>query len=66
MDGGPRYWAFLSYSHSDRAWANWLHHALETYPVPARLIGHPTAAGPAPVGCDPSSATAPSWPPTPT
>jgi tetratricopeptide (TPR) repeat protein len=48
MDDGPRYWAFLSYSHSDRAWAHWLHHALETWTVPARLIGHPTAAGPAP------------------
>ena len=48
MDEGPRYWAFLSYSHADRAWARWLHHALETWAVPARLVGRATPAGPAP------------------
>ncbi|MEO8925717.1 MAG: toll/interleukin-1 receptor domain-containing protein [Caulobacteraceae bacterium] len=48
MDGGQRYWAFLSYSHADRKWANWLHHALETYAIPRRLVGRQTPAGPAP------------------
>lgn len=45
---GKRYWAFLSYSHQDRVVAGWLHRALETYDVPARLVGRPTAMGPAP------------------
>lgn len=40
-----RYRAFISYSHQDQAWANWLHRALETYRVPARLVGRQTAAG---------------------
>ncbi|MBV8496624.1 MAG: toll/interleukin-1 receptor domain-containing protein [Gammaproteobacteria bacterium] len=39
------YRAFLSYSHQDRGWANWLHKALETYRVPGRLVGTRTAAG---------------------
>ncbi len=43
-----KYWAFISYSHRDRAWAEWLHKALETYRVPRRLIGRETAAGPVP------------------
>jgi hypothetical protein len=32
-----KYWAFISYSHSDSAWAEWLHRAIETYRVPTRL-----------------------------
>lgn len=40
-----RYWAFISYSHRDKAWGRWLHKALETYRVPKRLVGMPTAAG---------------------
>ncbi|MEP6898344.1 MAG: TIR domain-containing protein [Rhodanobacter sp.] len=40
-----RYRAFISYSHRDRAWADWLHKALETYAVPKRLAGQITAAG---------------------
>jgi eukaryotic-like serine/threonine-protein kinase len=43
-----RYWAFLSYSHADRAWARWFHRALETYAVPKRLVGRPTPLGPTP------------------
>jgi WD40 repeat protein len=35
----PKYWAFISYSHRDAKWADWLHRALETYRVPRRLIG---------------------------
>lgn len=34
-----KYWAFLSYSHTDAKWGDWLHKALETYRVPRRLIG---------------------------
>ncbi|MEO8811048.1 MAG: toll/interleukin-1 receptor domain-containing protein [Rhodanobacter sp.] len=40
-----RYYAFISYSHQDKAWADWLHKALETYVVPKRLVGQTTAAG---------------------
>src|SRR5687767_10589364 len=43
-----RYWAFISYSHSDEAWARWLHSALETYRVPRRLRGRPSSLGPLP------------------
>ena len=32
------YRAFISYSHADKAWADWLHKALETYRVPSRLV----------------------------
>ena len=34
-----KYWAFISYSHQDRAWGDWLHKSLEQYRVPSRLIG---------------------------
>ncbi len=40
-----RYRAFISYSHQDKTWADWLHKALETYAVPQRLVGRTTAAG---------------------
>ena len=33
------YKAYLSYSHADEAWAAWLHKALESYRVPAALVG---------------------------
>lgn len=38
------YWCFISYRHADnktqgRQWATWLHHQIETYEVPADLIG---------------------------
>lgn len=39
------YRAFISYSHADKAWADWLHKALETYQVPSHLVGKRTAAG---------------------
>ena len=44
------YMAFISYSHSDnreesRKWADWLHQALETYEIPAELVGRPNQAG---------------------
>lgn len=68
MDGPEqdcRYWAFISYSHQDRVWGDWLHSAIETYRVPRRLVGRRTAMGTIPrrlfpVFCDrdelPSSA----------
>ena len=43
-----RYSAFLSYSHADHAVARWLHHALETYRLPRKLVGTATPLGPAP------------------
>ena len=43
-----KYWAFISYSHADRAWADWLHRALERYRIPRRLVGVSTASGPVP------------------
>jgi len=43
--GSWRYKAFISYSHEDRAWARWLHRALETYRVPGRLVGRTTPMG---------------------
>ena len=42
---GFPYRAFISYSHADKAWADWLHKALETYRVPSRLVGTTTAHG---------------------
>ena len=42
---GFTYRAFISYSHRDKAWADWLHKALETYRVPSRLVGTKTAHG---------------------
>lgn len=44
----PKYWAFLSYSHHDKAVAKRLQRQLETYRVPARLIGRETSQGPVP------------------
>jgi hypothetical protein len=43
-----RYIAFLSYSHRDRALAEWLHRELENYRVPKRMIGASTEQGPVP------------------
>jgi len=43
-----RYRAFLSYSHKDSAWGNWIHGALESYRIPKELIGRATRLGPVP------------------
>jgi hypothetical protein len=40
-----KYWAFISYSHQDEAWARWLHKSLETYNVPRKLVGRPLELG---------------------
>ena len=34
-----KYRAFISYSHTDRSWADWLHNALERYRIPRYLSG---------------------------
>ncbi|MBF0530685.1 MAG: TIR domain-containing protein, partial [Deltaproteobacteria bacterium] len=47
-DSAYKYWAFISYSHQDRQWGEWLHKSLETYSVPRRLVGRPTIHGPVP------------------
>lgn len=44
-----KYWAFISYSHSDERWAAWLHRRLETYRVPRELVGRSTDVGSVPV-----------------
>ncbi|GEM_PF-1100498 len=43
-----KYWGFISYSHADEKWADWLHKSLETYVVPKQLVGKPTKYGPIP------------------
>jgi eukaryotic-like serine/threonine-protein kinase len=43
-----RYWAFISYSHADKAWGDWRHRALETYRVPKQLVGKTGTFGPVP------------------
>jgi tetratricopeptide (TPR) repeat protein len=40
--------AFISYSHRDKAWGEWLHRRLESYRVPAGIVGRDTAFGPIP------------------
>ena len=40
-----KYRAFISYSHQDQVWAQWLHNTLESYRVPHRLVGQTTEAG---------------------
>ncbi|MBV9489686.1 MAG: TIR domain-containing protein [Verrucomicrobia bacterium] len=40
-----KYWAFISYSHADRAWGQWLHHSLETYRLPRSLVGKSSRDG---------------------
>lgn len=40
-----KYWAFISYSHADKKWGDWLHSALETYKVPKALTNARAATG---------------------
>jgi len=37
-----KYKAFISYSHQDKKWGDWLHKKLETYKVPKILVGTQT------------------------
>ena len=48
MDSRFSYRAFLSYSHADKAWADWLHRRLETYRLPAAMVGRESPSGPIP------------------
>ena len=41
----PRYWAFISYSHLDGRWADWLHKSLESYRPPRKLVGTASSRG---------------------
>ena len=45
LESAKHYWAFISYSHADSDWADWLHKALEHYRIPRRLVGSPTPNG---------------------
>ncbi|MFV8816568.1 TIR domain-containing protein [Haliea sp. E17] len=42
-----KYYAFISYSHRDRRWADWLHRGLETFRLPRRMRAHSGRALPA-------------------
>lgn len=48
LGDGLHYRAFISYSHADRQWGEWLHKALETYAIPRKLVGTPGRDGPIP------------------
>lgn len=43
-----RYYAFISYSHIDKKWADWLHRTLESWRVPRRLAGLQVRGGTVP------------------
>lgn len=43
-----RNFAFLSYSHKDKDWGDWLHTTLERYTIPRDLVGKQGAFGPIP------------------
>jgi len=47
-DGAYAYRAFISYSHRDRDIARRLHRAVESYRIPAKLVGKATTAGKVP------------------
>jgi len=46
--GSHKYKAFISYSHQDKKWGDWLHKSLETYSIPKALIGKKTLYGEVP------------------
>jgi len=46
--GTRSYRAFISYSHRDKTEATRLHHTVESYRIPAKLVGTTTAIGPVP------------------
>lgn len=43
-----RFKAFISYSHADKGWSDWLQKALEGYRVPKHLVGSKGEFGPVP------------------
>src|SRR5436305_9855862 len=44
-DTATKYRAFISYSHADTRWGEWLHKSLEAYKVPASYVGLKNEAG---------------------
>jgi tetratricopeptide (TPR) repeat protein len=40
-----KYFAFISYSHRDSAWADWLHKSIESYRPPKKLVGTASSRG---------------------
>ena len=48
MDGSAQYRAFISYSHRDARWGEWIHRRLETYRLPSAIVGRETPFGPVP------------------
>ena len=40
-----KYKAFISYSHQDKKWGDWLHKTLETYRIPKGLVAKQTRSG---------------------
>ena len=53
LQGTHVYRAFISYSHQDESWGDWLHRALETYRTPGELVGRETPHGPVPARLTP-------------
>lgn len=45
MNGAEGYRAFISYSHRDARWGEWLHRRLETYRIPKAIVGRETPFG---------------------
>ncbi|MEM7069749.1 MAG: TIR domain-containing protein [Pseudomonadota bacterium] len=43
-----KYRSFISYSHRDKKWGDWLHRRLERYRIPKVLVGKETRFGPVP------------------
>ena len=43
--GEKRYWAFISYSHSDTKETEWLHKSLENFKIPPALVGTESRTG---------------------
>ncbi len=43
MPKSYQYKAFISYSHADKKWGDWLHKKLETFRVPKALVGKQSA-----------------------
>jgi hypothetical protein len=48
VDGPDGYRAFISYSHRDARWGEWIHRRLETYRLPKAIVGRETPFGPIP------------------
>jgi len=48
MKSDFKYKAFISYSHEDSKWANWLHRRIESYRPPKQIVGEVTTHGPVP------------------